>query len=66
MRTPPKRPAAAAPTGGAGSGRAEPDPRRQLGVGRRVALMMPDLWRLLGGLRAPRLSPASLLALRAG
>ena len=31
--TPPRRPAAAAPTGGAACGPAEPDPRRLLGVG---------------------------------
>ncbi len=44
MRTPPRRPAAAAPTGGAGSGRAEPDPRRLLGWWR-FGLAAPDLWR---------------------
>ena len=64
MRTPPRRPAAAAPTGGAGSGRAEPDPRRLLGW-RRFGLAAPDLWRV-GGLRAPRLLRAALLTPRAG
>jgi hypothetical protein len=34
LRTPPTRPAAASPTGGAASGPAAPDPRLLLGEGR--------------------------------
>jgi len=64
MRTPPKRPAAASPTGGAGSGRAEPDPRRLLGVWRCVGLVTSDLLGRLLAARRPL--PAALSVRSAG